>query len=460
MKSYLLLSIFIFCFTVTVTNAQDTYNHPKWFPSYEWNITPQSGGTVPALDYGCALIKKRPVWILFSACGSGAVGELYACGGTGVASAFDVDTMSFLVWGPFSDTTGIINNLTPANTMICENFVWGSSGTEGGLYFSTYFEAGKIYYGLFMSSDSVFNFDVYPWSWFPNGPTYIDSLHCSVCNGHSRLINQHICIVTVDSATGKNEIWWTPEDSGMEKYAIYRQGSSIGVYDSIGEVPLNQPSHFIDAGSNPSVKSYTYHVNAVDSCGRSQSTAYSDHTTMHLTTSQGLNGEVNLVWNGYGGYGIPAYSTYYIFRSVNSAAYVAIDSIASATTTYTDLTPPAGTLFYKIGIKNPACFQGVEPYTFSNRSLTGNVGIADAILPADVKLFPNPSHDNVKVQLGSLAGRVQSLKLLSVAGDITRIIAADANAEIDFSVSNLPTGIYFLQINTGEMVYRTPIAVQ
>lgn len=243
----------------------------------------------------------------------------------------------------------------------------------------------------------------------------------------------------------------------MLAYIIYRQTSVLFQYDSIGRVENTQPSNFIDSFSNPLVKSYSYILGTVDSCGRQHSTFYYN-TTMHLTTSAGINGEVNLVWNPYTGYEY-WYQTFYIFRSLNSGAYEAIDSIASNTHTYTDLNPPVGELHYKIGILTPPCFTGNEKYTYSNRSSTISVGIQDLEIPAGLKILPNPSNERTTLRFGNLSGKVKSVRMISAIGQNILCPLVPGDSEMIINTTGLATGVYILEINTAAAIYHLRLAV-
>lgn len=455
MKRHLNFFLITLLFMVHSARAQNSYGTISWFNEMSGIYYPASGGIVQqGPDYGCATLNSRPVWILFTTCGPGLSGTFnFTRSETSMGNPPNYDTSSFAIWGPFDDTTGAFNHLTSSNLIYCFNQEWN--------YYNPMvltLESKKIYYMCITNSDSVQSISMTLFATNNNG-VFMDSGTCSICHGHSNYMNQHICIVTVDSATNKNKVVWSPEDPHMNEYIIYRQSSAYGVYDSIGLVGMDQPSYFIDDSSDPLIKSYGYRMGTIDSCGMQHETNY-DVTTMHLTTSIGLNGEVNLVWNAYGGYPYPGYLTFYIFRSLNNGPYEAIDSIASNTTTYTDLNPPAGDLHYKVGILMPACYQGNDTYTYSNRSSTTLVGIESAVLPEGVSLFPNPSHDKATLQLGSLSGKVNAISIYSITGErILNSYEVDGS-DLTIPTSNIAPGIYVLNISSDGMIYRMRLAIQ
>ncbi|MBA3647477.1 MAG: T9SS type A sorting domain-containing protein [Chitinophagales bacterium] len=462
MKKQLFLIFSVLSFVSLDIKAQDTYHTATWLLDGT-NIYPSVGTTAPiGPDYGCAVTNKRPYWGMLAACAPAETNSILD--GTifeySSSNPIILDTVSMVIWGPFDDTADIFNQLTTSSIYTCINFYFDVRYTYNHINLSL--KSGKIYYAVIMSSDSVESILI---EYFPilQPVSYVDSSHCSICKGHVTYLPQRICIVTVDSATGKNKIMWTPEDSAVQAYIIYRQGSAAGKFDSIGRVEFNEPKEFIDEASNPLEKSYTYILGTVDSCERIQADYTSPkNTTIHLTSSVGLNGEVNLVWNPYEGYYSNTsqyYSTYYIFRNVNYGPYQIIDSIASNTSTYTDLTPPSGPLNYRIGIHVPTCYADQGIFTYSNRSSTTSTGIWEGSLPDDVKLFPNPAHSLFNLELGKLKGKVESIRLLSLSGDviIPSFIPLSDNLNID--ITRLAKGIYMLEINSNGIIYRMKAAV-
>jgi hypothetical protein len=113
-----------------------------------------------------------------------------------------------------------------------------------------------------------------------------------------------------------------------------------------------------------------------------------------------------------------------------------------------------------VGIKPPSCYQGSEDYVYSNRSSVGTVGISEAALPIGVMLFPNPVYDNATLKLSSLAGKVNSIRVISVSGKNIITIQKPSEADVPIDVHSFTSGIYILEIQTDESIYRCRIAVQ
>jgi hypothetical protein len=217
------------------------------------------------------------------------------------------------------------------------------------------------------------------------------------CDGNTDTINvnvvlpyasQGICLVTVDSATGKNVIVWekTP-NVGITSFNIYKESNISGVYSLLANQPYDSLSVILDLASNPSVSAERYTITVVDSCGN-ESPYSPAHRTMHLTVNKGQNNDWNLIWNSYEGF---TPSSYKIFRADSSLNFVNIATVSgssSYTYLYTDQTAPAtGTVYYYVEVVHPnggcSASKGTTNY-HTSRSNHANSGMANqsTLLPA------------------------------------------------------------------------------
>ena len=157
-----------------------------------------------------------------------------------------------------------------------------------------------------------------------------------------------ICMVTVDSTSGKYVLVWEKEDilsvnENITSYNLYKQ-KGTGIYELITTIPYNNYSTFIDSNSNSYEKSARYRISVIDTCGF-ESQLSSAHKTMHLSFGEGVNGVWNLMWDNYEG---DSTIYYIIHRGGSVSAMAPIDTIQNDFTTYTDLSPPSGIVYYQI----------------------------------------------------------------------------------------------------------------
>jgi len=182
---------------------------------------------------------------------------------------------------------------------------------------------------------------LYTWLWSPGGYTTptIDSLPVGVyevkvtdsegCTGFNYFeIKQDppavnpICLVTVDTVSGKNMVVWERLDpDNTDYYVIYRESSLKGEYVAIGTRPLDLPGIFIDSVADPTLRSWKYKLSVVDSCGN-ESELSETHKTMHLTMNIGLDENINLIWDHYVGFDVTTYEIW-----ISKISYLVCTSI-------------------------------------------------------------------------------------------------------------------------------------
>ncbi len=98
-----------------------------------------------------------------------------------------------------------------------------------------------------------------------------------------------ICLVTVDTITGKNMIVWEKlNTTDVDHYVIYRESSSKNIYQPIGTRPVDSLSTFIDSVADPMLRGWKYKLSVVDVCGN-ESPLSDHHKTMHLSMSEWNN---------------------------------------------------------------------------------------------------------------------------------------------------------------------------
>lgn len=172
------------------------------------------------------------------------------------------------------------------------------------------------------------------------------------------LNSDSICLVGVNDTSNNNILVFEKHINGpIDYYKIYRESTVANVYDSIGIIPFDSVGVFVDVNSNPAVKSYSYKISTVDSCGL-ESSLSNNHKTMHLSVNQGVGTSWNLLWNAY--YGVPI-ATYRIWRGDSLHNLHLIDSVPGTSISYTDTTSFTGSLYYQVEIIST---YNCHPYNF------------------------------------------------------------------------------------------------
>lgn len=257
-----------------------------------------------------------------------------------------------------------------------------------------------------------------------------------------------LCMVTVDSATGKNKLIWSVTPGNRTAfYNIYRESNFAGEFDLIGDADLNTAGSFIDTQVNPKQRPFSYFIEAVDSCNnRDAMSKYYAHTTLHLTANLGVSGENNLNWSEY--LGIFPLNTYIIYRSNNGGKFTAIASVAATVKSFSDLNPPSGKNRYYIGIKGVTmCDTSGKKLTInSNMVAFGILGLEEHDITMS-NLAPNPCSDILNVTFSK--GGKHILSICDVQGKVLKSMVVMADARVQISVSDLASGIYLLRNEQG-----------
>jgi hypothetical protein len=255
-------------------------------------------------------------------------------------------------------------------------------------------------------------------------------------------------MVTVDTATNHNMIIWNkPVTTGINFYMIFRETNVTGVYNMIGTQPYSSFSTFIDVNSNASQQPYRYKLAINDNCGFT-SLQSNYHQTLHLTISAGMGGAWNLNWNNYEGF---AFSTYNIYRGTNNGNMVIINSVANNVNSYTDLTPPGGTVVYMVEAVrptpcNPTAKQlGFNESTISNIANSGNIGIDEGNSNEFIQIYPNPASGNITITLSHAGLLNAEVEILNSLGQVLfRDIQSATTQMID--ISGFAQGVYLVRL--------------
>ena len=254
-----------------------------------------------------------------------------------------------------------------------------------------------------------------------------------------------LCAVTNDSLSGMNELSWSKTTGKRTKrYHLYRETSAFGQYERFATVPFSAAGRYIDSTSVPRQRSYSYYIEAEDSCGNvNPESAYYIHSTMHLTASKGVNGENNLAWSPYAG--TQLVTGYIVFRSNEGKAFVELDRLAANKYSFSDLNPPSGTNQYYIGLIGSAtCTNSRNSRLRSNQVQFGSSNTPEVLAQAQFRVFPNPSTGVIRVD----AALPSDYQLLDASGRILGSGKLRSGIQL-LDLSNLETGAYFLRTETG-----------
>jgi hypothetical protein len=296
-----------------------------------------------------------------------------------------------------------------------------------------------------------------------NNIVYSDTTTITSGLGPSPLTAPQICIVSVDSTTGKNLLVWNkPVSTAIDSFLIYRETSIAGNYAQIGARAYAGFSTFMDMTSNPAVQANRYKLAIKDSCG-ALTYKSPQHKTIHLTISAGMGGAWNLNWDAYEGF---SYSTFNIYRGTSPGSMTLLTSIAGTLFSYTDVSPPPGTMNYMIQVSSPtSCnpsYKNIDAFnsSISNIANTNGIGISELKNNTWFSIFPNPASGGFTIQMNEKGQNSYCLQLLNILGEVVRKEQVQNQQKYYFNASNIPDGVYFLEIKTDKFISSQKILLR
>lgn len=261
-----------------------------------------------------------------------------------------------------------------------------------------------------------------------------------------------ICMVSVDSVSGKNVIIWNKVDSELiAEYVILKESNVANEYVEVGSVASSGTSVIIDQNSDPAEKATRYKLTFRDQEGNLYATG-SLHQTIHLSINKGVGNNWNLYWNNYLGFPV---SSYNIYRGTNPGEMTMIGTVSGNFTSYTDQNAPAGFIYYMVEVLNPnqcnpeGTRAGDYSSTKSNIATNSALGFRDDMQLSGLTVFPNPATDLVRIKSGEvLNGRV-NIAVVSIYGQVINSFStsgSELTKGIDMSTSLLAPGVYSIII--------------
>ncbi len=275
-----------------------------------------------------------------------------------------------------------------------------------------------------------------------------------------------ICVVTVDTASLHNEIFWTrPSNLDIDSFRIYRKITAT-TDTLVGTVGYNDPAQFTDTLSdyNPNTNAEEYTITAVDTCGNEGAkSAY--HQTMFLATSLGV-GTVNLSWNLYVGQTVNSYRIWRDSTGLPGAAWELLDgTVPPAVTTWIDLNPPltVNNVRYLVDVDWATfCDPTRGPINTSRSNIRTNsfVGIKENAIDASlVSIFPNPATNNVSVEIAQ-ALQSGNIEVYDVIGQMVYSSKINGFSRVNLNLANYAKGIYNIKVYNGKNFVTKKLIVE
>jgi hypothetical protein len=271
-----------------------------------------------------------------------------------------------------------------------------------------------------------------------------------------------ICMVTVDSASTHNIIYWDKTTiTGADSFRIYREDVT-NIFKYIGALQYNSLSEYHDYGANPNITTKRYKISAVDSCGN-ESALSPYHNTIYIID----NGAGQFSWNpGYTIQGSPnPVNTYALMRDDNNTgAWHQVDSTAGTQNTVVDpnySTYVATANWYVETHWNINCVATARAFpnsvaatiVRSKSNITNNrgtTGIKNNVYNDGFNVYPNPTGGKLTVTFTAMAQGKTTIRVTSLLGAEVYSETFDrVNGKQDIDLSNYQCGTYLVQVITG-----------
>lgn len=432
MKRLLLIFSLIILICELKSQVQCTYSL-TFCTGNTYNDTTFIAGTSSGsgISYGCISSAYRSRFLISQAQNSGSV-TIKATGST---------NLDIISWGPFESTNELC-------TMPLNNILACSSSPSLTDSISFNITKGK-YYVLGVTTNSLAT------SSFTIDQTSGNGILCyNACS--KSLPSSSICYVSPDTSMHQ-VVYFNLVNSSFYKGAIlYRQNMS-STYDSVAYIPSGQPDKFVDIITNANQQSYQYKIAYIDSCDNRQKISNIEHRSIYLQSSLGTGNQVNLSWTTYAGI---AYSTQYIFRGTSLANMQLINTVSNSTSAYTDLNPPPGLNYYRIGIPTPTnCTSSALPgdtLVMSNYKTNQYVGINELEVQNSIILSPNPAKDIFKINSIFIPTLIT---ITDITGKcVLKVIPT--SKEFIIPIENLSAGVYVVNLSINNKGYFKKLVIQ
>ena len=99
-------------------------------------------------------------------------------------------------------------------------------------------------------------------------------------------------------------------------------------------------------------------------------------------------------------------------------------------------------------------FQGWEAHYY-----TGQVGIDNEVVISDIKIYPNPAHNQLTIEMGESHDKVNKVELTSLQGKSLISVSPTNESTIKLNISSLSAGIYFITLYQENNIVRKKVEI-
>ena len=328
-------------------------------------------------------------------------------------------------------------------------------GLNNSLYITGEYSSPTISFG-------GITFTITPGSQGGTGDAFIAS------NIATSTLTPSICMVTADSLSINNIVYWDKTDYTNAAYFIIYRETSSGVYTKIGSQPFSAFSEFIDTArsispvnGDPNKTSYRYKLQILDTSGN-YSLLSPYHNTMFMT--QGLNGSFSWSPNySIEGQTVSPVSNYVLScDTLDTGIWTVVATQTGSQTTMVDLgfIHHSNTANWRVDAEGFTCnptfrlngnntSDASKVRSHSNQSNNRAAGITKVSgNNYQVLVYPNPNQGNFTIETGST--EKQMLQVFDVSGKLVLSQTITNKTVIDGAA--LSEGVYTINVIGNEGV--------
>lgn len=288
----------------------------------------------------------------------------------------------------------------------------------------------------------------------------------SILRNHTIPPPPNICIVTVDSTSTNNVIYWDKSlYANVDSFLVYRE-TTTNIYKIIGSVSYDSSGFFVDTvrqlyfpyTGDPNVGSYRYKLQIRDTCGNlSELGPY--HNTIFISNIGSA-----FFWNGYEIEGksvpLPQLLGYQLFRdNYANGNWTLIAAVSGNQLTINDpdySTYPNALRRVEAQFSTNCLYKGTGNISRSNISGLKPNGVFEnnEIRSNKVSVSPNPFSIETIIKTNHKLINA-SLTVYNINGKQVRQINNITGQAITLLRDNLPGGLYFLQLKQDYKIIAT-----
>jgi hypothetical protein len=256
--------------------------------------------------------------------------------------------------------------------------------------------------------------------------------------------------------------WERTAGQRTQSYEILRETSTLNDYESLGVVPFNQESLFIDNDADSRTKSYRYKLVTIDSvCGnRAESVP---HRSLHIQNNLNTQFKANLTWTAYEGMD---FNTYKIFRGTSSENLVEVDAVTSEATSWTDSDVYQYGWVYRIAMVLPDSVRTAEPmlkaesgpYSLAMSNIAEAETSLEDVYQNHISVFPTIVENFVTVSVGEFINEYR-VQIVSPQGAVVYNSEIRTASDTQIALNDVARGMYTVYVIVDGVRIPTQIVV-